>query len=94
MLSKVADVVSGMKSEKCPIFQDYSIQFFGKKKYKLFRNLHCPNTFRIQQADENCLRQNDAISGSDGMERRDRLPSWERCVLVYFRLKLDRVLFT
>lgn len=65
-----------------------------EKKYKLFRNLHCPNTFRIQQADENCLRQNDAISGSDGMERRDRLPSWERCVLVYFRLKLDRVLFT
>ena len=33
MLSRVADVVSGMKSEKCPIFQDYSklsIQLFGK----------------------------------------------------------------
>ena len=33
MLSRVADVVSGMKPEKCPIFQDYSklsIQLFGK----------------------------------------------------------------
>lgn len=39
MLSRVADVVSGMKSEKCPIFQDYSIQFFGKK------NTSCSETY-------------------------------------------------